>query len=304
MGAPYAMLGGAAGAHEGLRELLARRMEEAQFAEQQRRALAQEGLEGRQIDETAAYRKAVQASTEQERLRDETYRRDALAQGKELSLSQLAQAKAINELTERGRGERAADAERGRNERAAEMGQLRIDLARLIPRSEMLVPVQQPDGTTIYAPRSQAQGLTPPLPVDQRNRMQAYRQTLDLIGALEEQGAKTNWGGLGGFGAGRIRGMAFRNLGAGNPEEEVLRNMLDQLKARASFQEGGKQFTATEAALLNNFLAQVSSNPLAAQTSLRSFKESAQRAVGGMTAGVQPMPSHDRQTPYRYRGRR
>lgn len=92
---------GAAGAAEGLKELLARRLQEHEFAEAQRRNLAQEGLQGRQLDETGALRGLTQQGLEQERLRDEAFRRDQLGQQKELSLAQLAQSRSTQEGVER-----------------------------------------------------------------------------------------------------------------------------------------------------------------------------------------------------------
>lgn len=104
---PLAGLMGAAGAYEGLKDLLARRFEQEKFAEAQRQARAREGLQERELQETAGLRKATLQATEAERLRDEAYRRDALAQGRELSMAQLAQARAIADANRESLNERA-----------------------------------------------------------------------------------------------------------------------------------------------------------------------------------------------------
>lgn len=174
---PLTGLYGAAGAYEGLKELLARRLEQEKFAEVKRQALAREALEGRQLDESAALRRAMLAGTEQERVRDEAYRRDALAQGKEVSLAQLAQTRQLQEMLETGRNERAAA---GREQQLA--------LRELInaTRSEPLYPVDLGDGDLRYIPRSQASGRRPAPPAGMRADLARGAASLEGVDRLAE----------------------------------------------------------------------------------------------------------------------
>lgn len=149
--------------------------------------------------------------------------------------------------------------------------------------SEPLVLVNDKDnpGQTILMPRSQAAGMQGPKPAAQKDRIAAYNSTLELIDEIEQLGDKTNWGGIGPV-AGRLGRIGKEYLGVGSDDAEALRNKLDQLKAQASFQEGGKQFTGTERDMLNAFLANVNANPAAAKVRLKSFREAANRSLSSL----------------------
>ena len=71
------------------------------LGEEQRQAQASEGLRARELDETAGLRRLTQQGLEQERLRYEQYRRDALAQQKYLGEEQLKNARSTQEGVER-----------------------------------------------------------------------------------------------------------------------------------------------------------------------------------------------------------
>lgn len=164
-----------------------------------------------------------------------------------------------------------------------------------VQMSPQVVQIADPNNPqrTVYADRSGAIGQTGPLPTDQRDKITAYNATLDLVDRIEQLGKKTGWKGLGPI-EGRVGRIGMEYLGMGNPDEEALRNALDKLKAAASFQEGGKQFTGTEKELLEAFLAGVNQNPAAVRTRLQSFKESAIRSLEAMGAprkGAQPTGS-------------
>jgi len=126
-----------------------------------------------------------------------------------------------------------------------------------------------------------------------REKREAYEQTLNLIQDIKAQGDKIGWRGIGPV-AGTIGSKLFQYTGLGsNVEEEKLRSMISQLRARASFQEGGKQFTGSEKALLDAFLATVSSNPTAARARLEQFEESARKGLAGFAPGQAPRGSPD-----------
>ena len=109
----------AAGAHGALQELLARRFQEQlltrQQGERERSAQSAEGLKGRELEELGKHRGLQQDMLERERVRDETYRRDALGQQAALAdLTRTAQAeRAKDRLTQQGEAlaQRKAQAE-------------------------------------------------------------------------------------------------------------------------------------------------------------------------------------------------
>ena len=140
---------------------------------------------------------------------------------------------------------------------------------------------------TQLVPRTPGAAFPGAMPAAMKEKREAYEQTLSLIDQIKAQGEKTGWKGIGPL-QGTVGSAAFRYLGKGNPEEETLRSLMGQLRARASFQEGGKQFTGTEKALLDTFLAQITQNPEAAKTRLASFEASARRALHTMRPGVPP----------------
>lgn len=130
-------------------------------------------------------------------------------------------------------------------------------------------------------------GAAAPLPSPERQKVDAYRTTIDMVDDILAQGEKTKWGGVGPI-AGPVGGALMKYGGIGDPEQETLRNMLNQLKAQASFAEGGKQFTGTERQMLESFLAGVNQNPQAAILRLKQFRESAQRYLDTVGAGPGP----------------
>lgn len=132
------------------------------------------------------------------------------------------------------------------------------------------------------------EGAAAPLPAGERTRVDAIRETIALLDEIEKHPDKDFEGALGLWDA--TVGAAAHNyagvdaLGGGGSAGESLRDKLNALKARASFQEGGKQFTGTERDLLNSFLADVKHNPQAARTRLKEFRKSAERALTNVGA--------------------
>ncbi len=156
-----------------------------------------------------------------------------------------------------------------------------------IQMSTPIVQVGDPNtGRTVYQTRDAAIGQPGPLPAGEKDRIAAYNATLDLIDEIERTGDKVGWKGLGPI-AGRVGAIGKEYLGVGSDDEEALRNKVNQLKAAASFQEGGKQFTGTEKQMLDAFLAGVNQNPSAVKDRLRSFRESAIRSLESLGASRQ-----------------
>jgi len=143
-----------------------------------------------------------------------------------------------------------------------------------VPRSIAADPVQAAQ----FIQRYRDAGLQGAATAGTRDRANAYKTTLGLVDEILGHGDKIGWEGLGGFGGGGVKRFLKTNAGIGSDDAETLRNMIDQLKAQASFQEGGKQFTGTEKAMLENFLSSVSADPGTARLRLQNFKRSAERS--------------------------
>jgi len=328
---------GAGGAAAGLETVLARRLAEQKFAEEQARAQADLGLRTQGLQLQDQQRRDALAEQTRMHQESEADRADArrlqrinlalmrpigsylteeeVGQEKEMGMpagfydrqeggvTEETTPTGINtKVTAPGYRFRGKEADILKGEDQAKRDQdrdldrmTRLTLGQLAASTRNqygppLVQVQDPDtGQTYYMPRTEAGGQMGPRPAAIRERVDAYRNTLDLVNDIESLGDKIGWAGLGGFGLGGAKRALKRGVGVGSDDAETLRNMLDQLTARASFQEGGKQFTGTEKALLDNFLANVNSNPATAKLRLQTFKESAARSLQSL--GANPTPT-------------
>lgn len=349
-GMGMSLLGGAAGAAGGLETLVARRLQEQQQAEIERRAQVDEAQRSRALDETMRSRQANEAEMQryhQELAADRETQRNL----QKVNLAMLKPAgsymTADEVQQERDLGMPAGfyDAQEGGSSETQGVGpngevmintkvqapgfrfkgkeadlikragiedadknkdldrMMRLTIAQLMAstgrNTEQEIPVQNPDGSTTYMRRSQAEGHQAPWGQATKDRVTAYRTTLDLVDEIQRLGDATNWQGLGGMGTGTVKRLLKRGIGVGSDQAETLRNMLDRLRAQASFQEGGKQFTGTEAELMDNFLSSVNSNSQTAKLRLAEFKRMAENSLGQLGgnrstfgSGFSPMPSH------------
>lgn len=181
---------------------------------------------------------------------------------------------------QQGRADMLADRQEGR-EQAAD---LRREMAALTQsnRSEVLTQVQDPaTGQIVLIPRSQAGGMAPPKTAAERQKIDAYLTTLEMIRDVKALGNEVKWRGVGPVG-GTVGSLGMRALGVGNPKEEQLRAGLSRLRAQASFAEGGKQFTGTEQKLIDSFVANMYQNPKAAIVRLDEFTAQARRTLANL----------------------
>ena len=304
MAGVFSTLGTGSGALRGLEALLARRLTEAKFEEDKRKALAAEAFDERQLQEQSALRRAMQEST------------DLYRQG---MLSARNEGLDIQRDRDERLGQQFSASMKAQQDRyEASQQQHKLDQEALMNRFEQSlnqrerlwgqypVPIQGPYGTTLV-PRGSVQfGAPAPFTGSQEEKISAYRDTLSLIDDLNNLvGPSENWRGVGPI-AGTFGAAASRYLGpegymarlfrSGGAHGEQLRTKLNQLKARASFQEGGKQFTGTERALLEAFLATVEQDPVTARLRLNEFQRSAQRSLANMLRGI-PQPIDQQNAP-------
>ena len=301
---------GAEGAVQGLNDILKQRMLERQQTQREKEAAELAAREQRQQNEIERRNRALEAQAAATESRTATWQE---AQAKAAEDARNAQALRFyiqqnnQQLTREGAGLKEAAAEKERTapkplfwrSREGKTEQTGTVPYNAVIGNEPAPP--SPFGATLaiqtvdengnpvtrIVPRTPGSNFPGAMPAAMKEKREAYEQTLDLIDQIKAQGEKVGWKGIGPV-QGTVGSAAFRYLGKGNPEEETLRSLMGQLKARASFQEGGKQFTGTEKALLDTFLAQITQNPEAAKTRLAAFEKSARRALHVMRPGVQP----------------
>jgi len=184
--------------------------------------------------------------------------------------------------------------------------QMRLTIAQLAAASkaggqwaEPTVNIQDPTtGAVIPVPRSVAAdpakaaefvsqyreaGMRGPLTAQQRERVDFYRDTLGQISRLEDHIKKHGWTGVGPI-SGTLGAASYglTGKGGGGAIGEDLRTKINTLRAQASFQEGGKQFTGTEKQLLESFLVLSHANPKQAAVRLGEFKQRIQNTLASL----------------------
>ena len=180
-----------------------------------------------------------------------------------------------------------------------QLGQLREKWLSERPPSPMatnpfVVQVWDPvSGQARWATRGDAVGQTATPPAAQRERLAAYDTVIGLLDAIEEQGEKVGWKGLGRV-EGPVDSMVTGIFGNENPitkafssdpaGEERLRALISELRARASFAEGGKQFTGTEKELVDAFLGGINQHPDVIRQRLQVARETAKRSRASLGA--------------------
>lgn len=217
-------------------------------------------------------------------------------QGRKVIDFKGTQAQLDNQARIKAAEDRAADMERQRDV-ANQIAREREDrLREWGPPPVTIGDTSVPGGSRVIRrdqlPSSGAVGVQP---AAQRQKIDAYKTTLEMVSDLEKAFPENDpaWSkGLGpidstiGAGVYHYTGKEVPGLSGGGARGESLRTKLNRLRAQASFQEGGKQFTGTEAELLSNFLALVEHDPKTAKIRLNEFKKQAQLSLDKLTRGA------------------
>lgn len=336
----------AAGAGQGIDDLMMQMLREAQQEETVRHNKASEGLQGQQIAESAASRRYQSDLTRENQLRLDADRDAARIKNRttirpagspvtpkereeELAAGATSEASYKTDLedtmgiqpaqpggevnvfdmdsiqaadptytaneTEAQRRTRVDDeANKVRQQELDEYRRSQLDIGRnreqrLESYGPPVVIIGDPNipGGSRVVPRGEVPegGTGAPLAAADRQRVDAYKNTLDTVDRIIQLGEAVDWKGIGPI-EGRVGSAAMSWFGAGDPREEELRNALAQLTAQASFQEGGKQFTGSEKTMLDEFLASYKQNPRAALTRLRQFQTSGRQMLSNMGVGA------------------
>jgi len=135
--------------------------------------------------------------------------------------------------------------------------------------------------------------LQPKPPAMIQDKINAYQDSIRLADQTLALANKIGWRGVGPVSGpmGKLGAkFGISAIPGSDPEAETLRNNLEALKAYASFQTGGKQFTGTERALLMAFLSDINMNPKNAMTRLQNFRSRAQQTLDIMNKTGQVPP--------------
>lgn len=216
-----------------------------------------------------------------------------------------------------------AEATRQNRENADEFKRLGLEIAserenRLKGYGPPVVIIGDPNspGGTRVVPRGQVsaagpQGAPGPMVGAQREKVDAYKQTLRMIEDLKGFTAKEYQAALGPIDtniSAKIRANVPHEIAgrkvpgieglAGGDRGEALRDKINRLRAQASFAEGGKQFTSTESDLINQYLALSSQQPEVAIRRLREFEHTARQTLAGLGVDDQNVvPDRNQPTP-------
>lgn len=214
---------GAAGALQGLERLLmARELAKQQQFENQR-ALERERLAGRGLEEQTAFRQLQQQQLEQERVRDEAFRR-----------AQLDQQQRLAQAAETGRAQRAHAAEAGRAERAEDLNALRRELTGGTARPPRFQFLQTPQGYVLGDPYSgqvqpvEAPGGGPLMPRPtgaERDTGESFADIKNIINTIKTNYDRSFVGPV--QYRGRVAGQTF---GISNPKFAAFRQAITALQ--------------------------------------------------------------------------
>lgn len=198
---------------------------------------------------------------------------------------------------------RISDAERARDEANRDRDAARaINAAREGRLQSYGPPVvfvgdsNSPTGSRGVA-RPDAVGQPGPAAATATARLNAYRRTLQMIQDMKGHTADEYASALGPLDATvgakvqqflpkPISSAANKvGLAGGGPKGEQIRTNLNRLKSFASFDEGGKQFTGTEQALLESFLALATQQPETAILRLGELEKSLNNTMRQLETG-------------------
>lgn len=197
---------------------------------------------------------------------------------------------------------RLADAER-RAQLAEQALQLREGLgygnldarnrteSRLASYGGPVVPTQTADGVRNMPRGSEAvQGgeTAPPKPASERAASDELSSLLELAQNTLQEGDSNGWVGVGPI-AGTL-GKTIRNWTglnvAGGAKGQTNRQNISELEAFSSFAQGGKNLTATEKQMMNDYLSNIKQNPAVARQSLVRAIDSIKRRREALMSGI------------------
>jgi hypothetical protein len=111
------------------------------------------------------------------------------------------------------------------------------------------------------------------LPAGVRDELSVLDTVQDLYRKAMETGERIGWKGVGGLGYGTAAQAAMRHAGVGDPQGEVLRNLLANAKGTIGKIRAGTALSAYELQLLNTYAAGHDESSTSIKTKIQSFNE-------------------------------
>ena len=176
-------------------------------------------------------------------------------------------------------------------------GENRLNRAAMSQRQQtamggpMVPTLDEETGLAEWTPRAQAAGRRTGGSATEREAIQIGANTLSNIQNLRAMGDEIGWKGIGLTGG--AKNALYKYLGMGNPREDDFRVELQKVYADILFGAGGKQLTREEKKIAGDFLANIYTNPSAAQTRLAQVEEILQRAQTRRTGQAPPIAPND-----------
>jgi hypothetical protein len=155
-----------------------------------------------------------------------------------------------------------------------------------------VVPTQTPDGVRNMPRGSEAvqSGTTsPPKPASERTANDELKNLLSLAEGTLKEGDANNWAGVGPIAS--TLGQTIRNWTgadvAGGAAGQTNRRNLGELEAFSSFSQGGKNLTATERQMMNEYLTNAKQHPTVARQNLEAAINSIKRRQEALMSGIE-----------------
>lgn len=170
-----------------------------------------------------------------------------------------------------------------------------LEMANLNRRTQL-------DVANTYANRPAGGGAgSPSMSVGQAKVVADIGTLSKTIDDVVQLGDKLNWKGVGVI-AGPLGDAGMSWFGVGNPEEAMLRSLMNNLKAEVAHEKYGSAFTAQERAMMQKFVADAGRHPNQAKVhlatlkrlmdhKLESIQEAAQMRTGRPVTAPTPAPA-------------
>ena len=157
-------------------------------------------------------------------------------------------------------------------------------------REEGMIQAFNPTtGQMNWVRRGGAEGLRAGVSAGERQEMTGAQNTIDSIKGLLKMGDTIGWKGVGLMGS--PKNKLYKFFGYGDPNEDRFRQEVQRVWSDIAFGAGGKQLTEAEARIAAGYLADINTNPAAAQTRLQETLNMLERAQAKRVGGLQATPT-------------
>ena len=158
-------------------------------------------------------------------------------------------------------------------------------------REEGMIQAFNPTtGQMQWVRRGGAEGERAGVSAAERQEMTGAQNTIDSVKGLLKMGETIGWQGVGLMGTPKSK--LYKFFGYGDPNEDRFRQEVQRVWSDIAFGAGGKQLTTKEAEIAAGYLADINTNPAAAQTRLQETLNMLERAQAKRVGGLQATPAN------------